>query len=105
MRKVGDPMTYKILTADTKKVIPRSLVRPADDYNHKIRLDKEGGEDPDTKPIVFIQERHSDPENPSAFKPMPGFNPDDLIGRTYLKPPPNEDGETLRARVIRKIVD
>ena len=101
----GDPLTYKILTADTQKVIPRSLVRSAaQDHDRNVHLETAGGEDLDTKPIVFIQDGRSNPDDPAAFKPMKGFDPDDLIGRTYLKPP-NEDGETLRARILRKIVD
>ena len=37
------------------------------------------------------------------FKSMPQFNPDDLTGRTFLQPP-QENGETLRAKVTKKVV-
>ena len=37
------------------------------------------------------------------MKPLPTIEPDDLVGRTYLKPP-NEKGERLRAYVRKKIV-
>ena len=48
------PLTYKILTADTQKLIPRSLVRSAaQDHDRNVRLDTAGGGDLDTKPIVF----------------------------------------------------
>ena len=35
---------------------------------------------------------------------MPQFNPDDLIGRTFLLPP-QENGERLRAKVTKKVVE
>ena len=35
---------------------------------------------------------------------MPGFNPDDLIGRTFLLPP-QKKGERLRAKVTKKVVE
>ena len=54
----GDALTYNILTADTKKVIPRSTIRPADeDGTQNIRAESALGERPDTKPI-FIKDRH-----------------------------------------------
>ena len=34
---------------------------------------------------------------------MPQFNPDDLIGRTFSLPP-QENGEKLRAKVTKKVV-
>ena len=35
---------------------------------------------------------------------MPEFDPDSLIGRTFLLPP-QENGERLRAKVTRKVVE
>ena len=35
---------------------------------------------------------------------LPGFNPDDLVGRTFLLPP-GDNGERLRAKVTRKVVE
>ena len=51
---------------------------------------------------VFIRSR--DEENPSGSKPMPTFDPSDLIGRTFLLPP-EENGERHRAKVTRKVVE
>ena len=34
---------------------------------------------------------------------MPEFDPEDLIGRTFLLPP-QENGERLRAKVTKKVV-
>ena len=35
---------------------------------------------------------------------MPEFDPDDLIGRTFLLPP-QENGERLRAKFTKKVVE
>ena len=46
-------------------------------------------------PTVFIRSREDDADA-SIIKPMPEFDPDDSIGRTFLLPP-QENGERLRA--------
>ena len=72
-------MTYKILTDDTKKVIYMSNVHFAltkEDRNK--RVDLLGGEE------VAEDERPK--------KPMPIFDPTDLVGRTFLMDP-QENGE------------
>ena len=53
-------------------------------------------------PTVFISSR--DEENPSGSKPMPTFDPSDLIGRTFLLPT-EENGERHRAKVTRQVVE
>ena len=53
-------------------------------------------------PTVFIRSR--DEENPSGSKPMPTFDPSDLIGRTFLLPF-EENGERHRAKVTRQVVE
>ena len=53
-------------------------------------------------PEVFIRSR--DEENPSGSKPMPTFDPSDLIGRTFLLPP-EENGERHRAKNTRQVVE
>ena len=100
----GDALTYNILTADTLKIIPRSLVRPANEsLKTNLRIDPTAGEI-DQKPILFIKDRNDSATEPMGFKPMLGFDPADLIGRTFLQP--QEDGEEVyRARVLRKIID
>ena len=61
------------------------------------------GYSPEPKaPTVFIRSR--DEENPSGPKPMPTFDPSDLIGRTFLLPP-EENGEKHRAKVTRQVVE
>ena len=54
-------------------------------------------------PTVLIRSRQDD-AGPSIIKPMPEFDPDNLIGRTFLLPP-QENGERLRAKVTKKVVE
>ena len=102
----GDAMTHILLDKITQKRIYRSAVWPITTANHNHRLGIDGGESeastgsikgfktPSSKvPTVFIRSRQDD-AHPSIFKPMPQFNPDDLIGRTFLLPP-QENGERL----------
>ena len=123
----GDAMTHKILDHDTQKIIYRSAVRPKKSSTPNHRLAPHGGEvsgsyDPSEDkissgsplvspegsslkqkaPTVFIRSR--DEENPSGSKPMPTFDPSDLIGRTFLLPP-EENGERHRAKVTRQVVE
>ena len=115
-------MTHKILDHDTQKIIYRSAVRPKKSSTFNHRLAPHGGEvsasyksssgshlgslegsSPKQKaPTVFIRSR--DEENPSGSKPMPTFDPSDLIGRTFLLPP-EENGERHRAKVTSQFVE
>ena len=110
-------MTDKLLDKITQKIICRSAVRPITKSNSNHRLDIDGGESgasmgdsegsKQTKtpkePIVFIRSRQDD-AGPSIIKLMPEFDPDNLIGRTFLLPP-QENGERLRAKVTKKVVE
>ena len=123
----GEAMTHKILDHDTQKIIYRSAVRPKKSSTPNHRLAPQGeevsassdpsedkissgsplgspeGSSPNQKaPTVFYRSR--DEENPSGSKPMPTFDPSDLIGRTFLLPP-EEDGERHRAKVTRQVVE
>ena len=120
-------MTHKILDHDTQKIIYRSAVRPKKSSTPNHRLAPHGGEvsassDPSEdkissgsplgspegsspkqkSPTVFVRSR--DEENPSGSKPMPTFDPSDLIGRTFLLPP-EENGERHRAKLTRQVVE
>ena len=123
----GDAMTHKILDHDTQKIIYRSAVRPKKSSTPNHRLAPHGwevsassdpsedkissgsplgspeGSPPEQKaPTVFIRSRGE--ENPSGSKPMPTFDPSDLVGRTFLLPP-EENGERHRAKVTRQVVE
>ena len=100
---VGDALTHKLLDDDTKKVLYRSAVRPSDSAHPNKHLVPDGGESSQTpKPIIFVRSRQDDSQ--STTKPMAEYNPDDLIGRTFLLPK-NERGERLRATIKRKVIE
>ena len=87
-------MSHKLLDKITQKIIYRSAVRPITRSNPNHRLDIDGGESgasmeasegsKPTKtpklPTVFIRSRQND-AGPSIIKPMPEFDPDNLIGK------------------------
>ena len=54
------------------------------------------------KPITFV-ESHQDLDK-SVSKPMAEYNPDDLIGRTFLLPP-NQNGGRHRASMKQKVIE
>ena len=120
----GDSLTYMVLDADTLKIIYRSAIRPRTLKNPNQRLVDAGGEedhqshsktlkhptyssdgDKPTQPdilTVLIQSRHDD--GPTSSKPLPEFNPEDNVGRTFLLPP-EDNSERLRAKVTREVVE
>ena len=100
---VGDALTHKLLDDDTKTILYRSAVRPSDSAHPNKHLVPDGGESSQTpKTIIFVRSRQDD--NQSATKPMEEYNPDDLIGRTFLLQK-NEQGERLRATIKRKVIE
>ena len=54
------------------------------------------------KPIAFVKS-HQDLDKPVS-KPMAEYNPDYLIGRTFLLPP-NQKGERHRASIKQKVIE
>ena len=123
----GDAMTHIILDHEKQKLIYRSAVRPkkssipnhrlvphrgevsasSDPYEDKSSSGlplgvPEGTSSSQKAPSVFIRSR--DEENPPGSKPMPSFDPCELIGRTFLLPP-EENGERHRAKVTRQVVE
>ena len=97
---VGDALTYKILTDDTKKIIYRSAVRPRDDNDPNNRLETFGGVEAD-KPIKSVI-KSTEYTLPDVH--VITFPPNDLVGRTFLKQP-EEVGRCSRARIVRKIIE
>ena len=102
----GDSLTHMVLDAETSNIIYRSAVRPRTLKDPNKRLVDAGGEEdhlPHSKPTkhptslpdggkldqpytptVYIKSRHDD--DPTSSKPLPEFNPDDVVGRTFCYP-------------------
>ena len=117
---VGDALTYKLLTVDTKKIIYRSAVRAANLGDNK-RLEKFKGQDhkkplveglstgdsgenlslwkDDTPLVLDLDTSMDDLSKPQKF-PAKSFDPDEIIGLTFLKD--GEDGTRNRCEIIRK---
>ena len=101
----GDALTWKVLSDETHKVINTSLIRPADDPQHINKRADPSTDGEGTKPIVFVKDRFDNNDGTSGDRPpLPEFDPDNLIGRTFMLQP-TETGEQYRARIARKIVD
>ena len=102
----GDSLTHMVLDVDSLKIMYRSVIRPRTLKNPNQSLVDIGGEEdhqphsktlkhptsssdgdrpaqPDT-PTAFIKSRHDD--GPTSSKPLPEFNPDDLVGGTFALP-------------------
>ena len=95
---VGHSITFKILTEDTLKIIYRSRIRPAGrDPNKRI-------DPPQDPPPEVVTTNFIDGADGEGTKNMPTFDPNDLIGRTFLKTA-DENGERLRAKILEEIVD
>ena len=113
---VGHYMAFSILITTTNKVINISSVRPAGDpASPNLRLD------PLTTPEI-VKSRHlpstlehseeaspsaepnaPDDHAPSSTHPMPILDPNDIVGRIFLIP--QEDGQLLRATIVKAIDD
>ena len=80
-----------------------------EDYQHHSKPIKHPTPLPDhvksaqpATPTVYIKSRHDD--GPTSSKPLPEFNPDNLLGRTFLLPP-GDNGERLRAKATSEVVE
>ena len=97
---VGDALTYKLLTDETKKIIYHSAVRPRDDNDPNNHLETFGCVEGD-KPIKSIIKSK---EYTLSVVRVITFSPEDLVGRTFLKQA-DEDGWCSRARIVRKVIE
>jgi Reverse transcriptase (RNA-dependent DNA polymerase) len=112
----GHAMTWKILTADTKKIIFRSLVRPFSDSDPNIRADLSGGEeesslDPSLPIIkskrdlaIGTKQNITDVDGEAKPESPPIFHPEDLVGRTFLLDE-QKDGQKHRAKIVKMSED
>ena len=104
---IGDVLTFRILTDDTKQLITRSVVRPhTTSSNPNRRLNPFGGEEnqPVVKPVMTIVKPPADDVVPKDTLPPQGpLTPDELIGRSILLEE-DADGQRLKAKIVRKII-
>ena len=104
-KHIGDAITHKLLDSSSNKIIYRSAVQPADDLHPNKYLLTDLGESVGSnkpKPITF-DKSHQDLDK-SVRKPMTEYNPDDLIGRTFLLLP-SLKGERNRASTKQKVIE
>ena len=102
---VGDAIIHKFLDSSSNQFIYRSAVHPADDTHPNKHLLSDLGESVGSnkpKPIAFVKSHHD--LDKSVSKPMAEYNPDDLIGRTFLLPP-SQEGERHRASIKQKVTE
>ena len=112
----GHALTWKILTEDSHKVIYRSLVRPHSTTDPNVRAVMSGGEEDGVigDPIIKSKSETSSDfanhditvqEPPSQPPPQPPvFNPEELIGRTFLMDT-QDNGEKHRAKIVQMLED
>ena len=82
--------------------------------NHRLEIDgeesaasigsSEGSKKQLPKVPTVLMRSSQDDADPSKILSMPEFDPDDLIGRTFLLPS-HENGKRLRAKVTKKVVE
>ena len=105
-------MTFLILTDDTKQIITCSTVHSRNtSKDPNLRLSPAGGEldsHPVSKPVkncIYVKDSEGQrmEDTPTGDKAPDGpLQPDELVGRSFLLEP-NEDGQRLRANIVRKI--
>ena len=99
---VGDAMTFKILSQATQKIIYRSNVRTAED---KLKPNNRLNNNNNENNIIFVKSKND--ENGETYlnlRPLPGFNPLELIGKSYMGLE-QEDGQKFRMKIIKAIAD
>ncbi len=108
----GDAMTFLILTDNTKQIITRSAVRSRiNPKDPNLRLSLAGGEldsHPVSKPVKNCDDTKDkdgqrEEDMPTSDEAPEGpLKPEELVGRSFLLEP-NEQGERLRANIVRMI--
>ena len=103
---VGDALTFEIYDDDTKEVKACSAVRSRAPENPNLCAAPVGGEDDSkpfkVKPIMSFVRSSEEKEPPDPTTLVGPLMPDELIGRSFIMDA-NEEGESLRAQIVRKI--
>jgi hypothetical protein len=106
----GHALTYKVLSSESDVIIYRSLLRPASPDDDNVRACMSGGESPlhngplkdrSTMDESKLASTPTDGNNANA-PPPPVFNPEDLIGRSFLMDK-QKDGQQFRGRIVELI--
>jgi hypothetical protein len=106
----GHALTYMVLTADTGHVIYRSLLRPDTTGDANLRASMFVGEKDTHNEILKSRDYFSNINNMDEYKladtplPSPVFNPQDLIGRSFLMDE-QPDGQKARGKMVQLIED
>jgi hypothetical protein len=108
----GHALTYKILLSESDVIIHCSLLRPATPDDANVRACMSGRESP--LHVGPLKDRSSmDQSKPTSTltdelnaepPPSPIFNPEDLIGRSFLMDA-QEDGQKYRGCIVELIED
>jgi hypothetical protein len=104
----GNALTYKVLSSESDVLIYCSLLRPATSGDGNVRACMSGGES--HIPHGPLKDRSNlDKSKPASTHtdeisadptPSPIFNPEDLIGRTFLLDE-QEDGKSTEEGLLR----
>ena len=114
----GHALTWKILTVDSQSIIFRSIVRPFSSADPNLRADMIGGEESYLNHAPVVKSKHDSDHDSNHISPQNAadqdqdygeqpnaiFNPEDLVGRTFLMHQ-QEDGQRFRARIVKLIKD
>jgi hypothetical protein len=101
---IGNDQCYKVLDDKTKRVMHRSRVRPYDkDSAKNLRADTDSGEKDPPSPHVKSLADEAIGKTTGAGLIM--LDPDELIGRTFLKDVNEEDGTRYRCKIIKALKD
>jgi hypothetical protein len=108
----GHALTYKVISSESDVIIYRSLLRPATPDDDNVRACMSVGVSPihnvplkdrSTMDESKLASTHTDGTSADA-PPPPVFNPEDLIGRSFLMDK-QEDGQQFRGRIVKLIED
>ncbi|GAX13599.1 hypothetical protein FisN_14Lh370 [Fistulifera solaris] len=106
---VGHALTYKILSADTGRILLRSNLRPVTDADPNWRAEPHRGESSCVNSPVLGDTPNDSSNGPSntaetLWRAAPIKNYSDLQGRSFLLQP-RDDGQRFRATVIEALGD
>ena len=91
---VGHPLTYKVLTDDTRKIIYRSRIKFYGSQQYR-KVDE-------TMNNMSEEDSENEEEKQARKERMAVIDISDIIGKTYLSTP-EEDGSRTRLKIVERI--